>query len=415
MLRPWRLPVFVILIPAAYVIGAYGATYAPLWWLTRPLAISVLGAMVLLLVARVLARAWTVAGFVAGLVLWLISGFAVAMLLLAWIVVARRVSPRLRRWPLPSASSLTTGLNLFASVWLAIAVSTAVLVVARPVVAMQPAINLDPNATASRPDIYLILLDGHARVDTLASFGFDDEPFLQALEARGFDVYRDARGSYRLTGEVLASLVNGRQLSELPINPPGLIVDQYGYLMDMIHDAPLLDELRGLGYQIVTSAPPYGLVALDTADVYLDDGEPNDFELSLLGNTALAGILNIVAPKLPHEWQASRIQANLADLRSVASREDEQPVFMLAHVTSPHPPYVFDANGSILPPLPCYPASCARQRDSNRPDSRAVRSAVHRPSLVPRRACDLDARRRSGRPECDRCRVFRPRRSIQSG
>ena len=50
----------------------------------------------------------------------------------------------------------------------------------------------------SAPDIYYIILDRYANVDTLRElYDFDNEPFLRELEARGFT--RGARTPGRTT------------------------------------------------------------------------------------------------------------------------------------------------------------------------------------------------------------------------
>ena len=50
------------------------------------------------------------------------------------------------------------------------------------------------------PDIYVILLDGYPRADTLARlFDFDNGPFLAALEAKGFDVSAGSSSNYMYT------------------------------------------------------------------------------------------------------------------------------------------------------------------------------------------------------------------------
>ena len=71
------------------------------------------------------------------------------------------------------------------------------------------------------------MLDAYARQDTLASMGLDNEPFLAALEARGFDVYRDSRSNYTWTSSTLASMLNLRPLHEIdglpaPGSAPGV-------------------------------------------------------------------------------------------------------------------------------------------------------------------------------------------------
>jgi len=54
--------------------------------------------------------------------------------------------------------------------------------------------------TATGPNIYLVLLDGYPRRDTLLDdLGIDNGPFEEALGGRGFDVYDDATTDRRYT------------------------------------------------------------------------------------------------------------------------------------------------------------------------------------------------------------------------
>ena len=50
------------------------------------------------------------------------------------------------------------------------------------------------------PNVYILMLDGYPRADTLATtFGFDNGPFLAELESRDFDVAAESRSNYRKT------------------------------------------------------------------------------------------------------------------------------------------------------------------------------------------------------------------------
>ena len=59
------------------------------------------------------------------------------------------------------------------------------------------------------PDVYYIILDRYAGSAALAeTYDFDNEPFLTALEARGFDVARKAHANYIKTPLSIASSLN---------------------------------------------------------------------------------------------------------------------------------------------------------------------------------------------------------------
>jgi len=349
-----RWPLHPFLATVAYLVGAYGLTFIPATWVVRPLLVGLAAVAIMLIVARLAVRSWQAAGVIVGGVWLVMAGIGALLLVPLSVWVASRLSRRVSAVPL---SSWTRGLNLIAAIWLLIALVGAVPLAIQPSPTAEPIVHVDPSRSTARPDIYLLLLDGYARSDTLASVGYDNEPFLSALEERGFQVARDATGMYDTTAEVLVSLVHGRDTKEVLDAPVGSLTGRRE-LRGLIHAAPLLDEMRQLGYEIITSAPTYSLVTLDSADVYLDDGQLNEFELSVLDDTALAGIVDAVAPNLLNRVHASRIRSNFQHVTEVAAADRNQPTFMLAHVMSPHAPFVFDENGHPPPPLACYPSSC---------------------------------------------------------
>ena len=60
-----------------------------------------------------------------------------------------------------------------------------------------------------KPNVYYILVDAYARQDTLKEVGgFDNEPFLQKLQEKGFIVGRNAYANYHFTGASLSSTMN---------------------------------------------------------------------------------------------------------------------------------------------------------------------------------------------------------------
>ena len=71
-------------------------------------------------------------------------------------------------------------------------------------------------ATAHRPDIYYIILDGYARHDVMQShFGLDNTAFLEHLERQGFYVARRSTANYCQTPLCLSSSLNATYLDDL--------------------------------------------------------------------------------------------------------------------------------------------------------------------------------------------------------
>jgi hypothetical protein len=78
--------------------------------------------------------------------------------------------------------------------------------IVRPARHPEPMAQLVRPATAHRPDIYYIILDGYARHDVMQShFGLDTTAFLEHLERQGFYVARRSTANYCQTPLCLSS------------------------------------------------------------------------------------------------------------------------------------------------------------------------------------------------------------------
>ena len=67
--------------------------------------------------------------------------------------------------------------------------------------------------------MYVILLDGYPRADTLQeTFGIDNTAFTADLEDRGFTVSDGARANYNKTWLTLASMFNGSYVDRMLVD-----------------------------------------------------------------------------------------------------------------------------------------------------------------------------------------------------
>jgi hypothetical protein len=73
----------------------------------------------------------------------------------------------------------------------------------------------------------------------------------------------------------------------------------------------------------------------------------NEFELRMLASTFLGDIVDLVAPKFAASEHAARIEHGFDALPRIASAGGE-PVFVWAHISAPHQPTVFAADGSVV-------------------------------------------------------------------
>jgi hypothetical protein len=111
----------------------------------------------------------------------------------------------------------------------------------------------------------------------------------------------------------------------------------------------VFDQFRELGYEVVAVASGFEEVALRGADRFIDTGQANELEIRVIGNTAIAPVVQLLDPDWFADQQRSRV-VSVFDAAAVLSREPhERPRFVLVHVPSPHAPIIFAADGSAVP------------------------------------------------------------------
>lgn len=200
------------------------------------------------------------------------------------------------------------------------------------------------------PDIYLILLDGHARRDVLADrFGFDDGPFLKALEDRGFEVAPASHSNYMLTGLTLTSMFNMALVDDIPqLESVVSGTASRGTARRVLNDNLTFGFLRSHGYATVAFGTPYEDVTLRQADVFMDGPELSEFEWQLFASTFALDVVDRMAPDLFPGAQRARINSAFANAVAVARDVKLGPRFVFAHVMAPHTPLVFGPKGEPL-------------------------------------------------------------------
>lgn len=210
-----------------------------------------------------------------------------------------------------------------------------------------------PAAGDSLPNLFLIILDKYTGHRSLkANYGFDNSPFEQALERDGFVVPRAARANYVHTFLALAAMLNWQYLDDVA-RQLGRENPSWVAAYPLLEDNRTWRALRGLGYRFVFM--PSALPATDHnrhADLLLPDPSrlTHEFEAVWLRGTILLPVL---------EWTCARLSCSggaLPYVPETAASYDwkfrlipglasaEQPVFVLAHLTVPHEPYVYDAD-----------------------------------------------------------------------
>lgn len=205
---------------------------------------------------------------------------------------------------------------------------------------------------SAAPDIYAILLDGYPRADVLDfAFDLDNRPFLEALAQRGFDVASASHSNYLWTHVSVPSALNLEYVEDIPQMQEVMEErrPRQPTVRRLVAENRAFEFLGERGYTSVGVSSGFEQVAARQADVWVDGGQMNEFEIMLLASTFAGDILNIAAPNLAAGQQRDRILFNLDVLPDIAAMPDRGPAFVLAHVPAPHQPVVMDEEGQVVP------------------------------------------------------------------
>jgi hypothetical protein len=344
-----RVAIYPVLAMAAYFVRATGDHGVPAWALLRPTAFVLLAIAIALLLVR---RWGHPAALAVAIVASILTGALVfAIVLLSAAVIRTALGLWFRRWR-PAWGDVTAALNVYAIVLL--------------VLAMVPVLTNEEFRLASSdevargpgngPNMYVFLLDGYPRSDTLAQWGHDNSQFLEQLQALGFEVADDSHSNYTKTWLTLASMADFRHISWNSVlgSNPSVASEpvQLRRLSEIFNEARAWTVLRQHGYEIVASETAFPNLTLYTADRVIGSWAPNAFEIDLLRYSPLSR-LDVVRDWLD-ETHRNRTRFQL---ESVPVERANQPVFVWTHVLSPHAPTVFGKAGEPRG-HPCYPLEC---------------------------------------------------------
>ncbi|MCF6199602.1 MAG: LTA synthase family protein [Hyphomicrobiaceae bacterium] len=214
-----------------------------------------------------------------------------------------------------------------------------------------PAAN--PDNSKTKRDIYYIVLDRYARGDQLKKiYGYDNEPFLQALEKRGFYVARKAYSNYQRTGHSVASSLNLGFLDHLSANGGDKSFD-WVPLYHMLSDFRLNRFLQKEGYSFRFLGNWWEPTRNNrNANENFNNGAWSVanrviFDESWFGRAARD--FKITSYDRRYR-QCNRAKSKFSLLQNTKKAGDTagKPQFTFAHMLVPHPPFVVKADGSCM-------------------------------------------------------------------
>lgn len=199
-------------------------------------------------------------------------------------------------------------------------------------------------------DVYYLIFDRYAEETTLAyQYGFDNAPFLTALQKDGFFVVPRAIANYPQTAHSLASSLNMTYLQDLA-DRVGVDSSDPRPLDRSLSDITVGHVFQSLGYRYVHVGSWWPDTAVDPeADENVFYGRQGEFPWVFASTTvwpAIASRLGVDAFDFRRQ-EFGRASFMFDSLKQLA--QDPEPTFTFAHFTLPHPPYTMDANGAFVP------------------------------------------------------------------
>lgn len=201
------------------------------------------------------------------------------------------------------------------------------------------------NDLSEKRDIYLIVLDGYGSNEILQDiYGYDNSWFTDELKSLGFIVVPNGKTNYSQTRTSFSSFLNMQYLSE--------ILDQVGKksidarpLITMISDNLVTSNLRSIGYSITNLQSEFEYTENMRANIKLNR-KPfiNNLNQMIIYNSGIYPILH----ESLFQWHRDDVNYPLSQLGNL--QKYPSPKFVMAHIYSPHPPFVFDASGTAITP-----------------------------------------------------------------
>ncbi len=195
------------------------------------------------------------------------------------------------------------------------------------------------------PDVYYIILDGHAREDILdLTFDHTLSPLYSYLREKGFYIADKSKANHVYTHLSLATSLNYDHIENLPIQ---FIKGQKNanLLTALIKNSKAARRFKQLGYTyVLANTGFYATENSPITDVYYEyKWGLNEFEQAVVRSNmyyVLFKFLEIDLATLHRE----RILFAFEALKTIS--KDPRPTFTFTHILSPHPPFIFSPDGS---------------------------------------------------------------------
>ena len=184
------------------------------------------------------------------------------------------------------------------------------------------------------PDIYYIILDEYAGFESLEkNFGFDNSKFYSELSQRGFFIPSKSYSNYPFTVMSIPSSLNMQYLNFFS-EELGTENTDLDPIREILEKNLVMNNLSSNGYYIVSF---FGGTEAIGSKKFVDEKICGD-------NYYLNEVMNILTPAETYQEKRNEVLCTFDEIGNVKERIS-QPMFVFAHISIPHKPFVFDENG----------------------------------------------------------------------
>ena len=200
----------------------------------------------------------------------------------------------------------------------------------------------------SIPDIYYIILDAYTGQYSLEkNFNFDNNDFYEFLTENNFYVVKHANSNYEETYKSLSSSLNMNYVNEIDNYNLQKRID-LGY--EMIENNQLMSNAKDKGYKIINFFSGWGPTRdIPLADLNVCNEYRGTLDSELFSMVLNKSILDPFFVKLFENDRKELVNCHFEKIKSI-HKISEKPIFVFAHITIPHGPYIYGPNGEHISP-----------------------------------------------------------------
>jgi hypothetical protein len=202
--------------------------------------------------------------------------------------------------------------------------------------------------TAPKRDVYWFIFDRYGSDRSLEMLYGIQNDLTPWLREQGFEVLEDSHANYVRTALSVPTTMNVAHLADLP-GLPGPDSSDLGPVQDLLQGSLVARQFKELGYRYIHVGSWWGPTKRDSAaDLNLSIDGLSEFQATLLDSSAGPALLRRLGVRAD-DRRKRYYHANEYGLDALVGLRDEPgPKFVFGHVLLPHPPTMYDSDGSFM-------------------------------------------------------------------